>query len=328
MFGKIIRYFRSGRFRKVKRLIRSKSFLGSILFASALWGYTSLNHDYTTFVIVPLTVKLPADKAIENLLPDNISLKVKGGGWQLFYLEFFNSSKQCFIDLSDKSMPDYQYIISRSDILKSIQNIVDVESIDVLPETIGLQIGKIGRYKVPVNPIVNIKPRDGFIAMNEIKVSPDSIEITGNDIIVKNIKFWNTKKTEITDLCQNTTVPIELSDSLKTIVKISQNVVQISVKLQQAADITIYDIPIRIKGGSLPKNHRLVPTTIKVTVHGGVDMLSNLTPDDFISYIDYKDLIEDSTGIIKPKIQVSDSISKYFIRPRFIYHYKELKEIQ
>ncbi|MFC2130897.1 CdaR family protein [Bacteroidota bacterium] len=308
-------------------MIKSKAFIGSILFAASLWGYTSLNHEYTPFVKVPLSVKLPADKARESPLPETIALKVKGGGWQLFYLIFFNSAAKCVIDLSNKDIPEDEYIVSRSDILKGIQNIVDVEPIDVLPESMKLKMGRKSTYKVPVNPIISIKPREGFVAMSDIRVSPDSIEITGNDKIVRNIKLWNTKKMDIENIFQPTVIPLQLSDSLKSIVKLSQPNVNLSIDIQQTADITIYDIPVRIRGGSLPKNHKIIPEKIDVTIHGGVEQIAGISKQDIISYIEYEELLKDSTGVIKPTIVVNEDVSKYYAYPKFIYHLKQMRTL-
>jgi len=327
VFKQIKKYFNSVNYKRFKRLIKSKAFIGSILFAASLWGYTSLNHEYTPFVKVPLSVKLPTDKARENPLPETIAIKVKGGGWQLFYLIFFNSAANCVIDLSNKDIPEDEYIVSRTDILKGIQNIVDVEPIDVLPESMKIKMGRMSTYKVPVNPIISVKPRDGFIAMSDIRVSPDSIEITGNDKIVRNIKSWNTEKMDIENIFEPAVIPLPLSDSLKGIVKLSQANVNLSIDVQQTADITLYDIPVRIRGGSLPKNHKIIPKKIDITVHGGVEQIAEISKQDVISYIEYEELVNDSTGVIKPTIVVNKDVNKYYAYPKFIYHLKKLRTL-
>jgi len=302
--------------------------LGSILFATSLWGYTSLNHEYTPFVKVPLSVLLPADKAIENPLPENISIKVKGTGWQLFYLIFFNRTKECTVDLSDKAISDNEYIITRTDILKGIQNIVDVEPIDVLPESVKLIIGQLVTRKVPVNPIIAITPRDGFVAMANYKLKPDSIEITGNETTVRNIRFWNTRPTNIDGVYKHTAMSLALSDTLSTIIKLSRSSVNIYFDVQQEADITIYDIPIRIRGGSLPKNHKLKPEKISVIVQGGINQIAEISKYDIDSYIDYNELINDTTGIIKPKIEINEKVNNFYPHPRYIYHYRIVKTLE
>jgi len=318
-------YIKSLNFKRLKKIVKSKSFLGSFLFAASLWGYTSLNHEYTPFVKVPLSVVLASDKAIENPLPSNISIKVKGSGWQLFYLIFFNSTKECIVDLSDKDIPADEYIITRVDILKGIQNIVDAEPIDVLPESMKLTIGQLVTIKVPVNPIISITPRDGFVAMTNFKLYPDSVEITGNEKTVRNIKYWNTEKINIEGVFKPTSMALDLSDTLNTIIRKSRKQVNIFFDVQQEADVTIYDIPIRVKGGTLPKNHVIKPDKIKVIVHGGINQIADISKNDIASYIDYNELLNDTTGILYPKIEINRNVNKYNSLPQYIYHFRIVK---
>ena len=69
----------------------SKAFWGSILMAIALWTYTSLNMEYITAVKVPLFIKLPESKSLENNISKDVTLQVKGNGWHLFNLIFSQS---------------------------------------------------------------------------------------------------------------------------------------------------------------------------------------------------------------------------------------------
>ncbi len=310
VIDKIKKYIKTLNLQKIKKQVKSKAFLGSVLFAASLWAYSSLNYDYKPLIKVPLTIKVPANKAIEKGLQQEVSIKVKGSGWQLFNLIFFNTSAKCVIDLTSKDLSGKEYIITRTDVLKGLENIVDVEPIDVQPESMKLTIGKMATYKVPVNPILSISPRPGFIAMSNIKIQPDSILITGNEKLIKGIKRWNTKVFVSNNLFKTTTFDVPLADSLKGFITLSQANVKITVKLQQAADITIYDVKLHIKGGSLPKGHKLQPKRISVVVHGGIEQIAKITDSDIYSYINYKDIMNDSTGIIIPKIQINENIDK------------------
>jgi YbbR domain-containing protein len=325
MLKRIKKNINSMRFRRVKRLLTSKSFLGSFLFAASLWAYTSLSHEYTPFVKVPLSVKLPATKAIENPLPETISIKVKGGGWQLFYLIFFNTAKKCIVDISDKEILEDEYIVTRTDILKGIQNVVDVEPIDVLPESMKLKLGKVSTYFVPVSVAINVTPKEGFVALSELKIKPDSIGITGNEKVVKDIRFWATKKIDILNINHTQTISVELSDSLISIVKLSRKTVDVTVDIDLEADITIHDIPITIRGGTLPKNHKINPNKISVVVYGGIERLSTLNSKNISAYINYDDIMNDSTGVIIPTLNKIDGIAGFHITPKYIYHTKQVK---
>lgn len=327
VIDKIKKYIKTINFQQLKKQAKSKAFLGSLIFAVSLWGYSSLNYDYKPLIKVPLTIKVPTNKAIEKGLQQEVSIKVKGSGWQLFNLIFFNTSAKCVIDLTSKDLSGNEYIITRTDVLKGLENIVDVEPIDVQPESMKLIIGKMRTYKVPVNAVLSISPRPGFIAMSNVKIQPDSILITGNEKLIKNITRWNTKVFVANNLYKTTTFDVPLADSLKGFVTLSQPKVKIKINLQQSADITIYDLKLHIKGGSLPKGHKIMPNRISVVIHGGIDQIANISKSDIYSYVNYKDIMNDSTGIIIPEIKIDEKINKSYIHPQYIYHFKNIRSL-
>lgn len=308
-----------------KKIFSSKSFYGSILFAIALWGYSSLNSDFIINIELPLTVKLPPNRAIENNLPPTVSVEVRGTGWHLFNLLYLNSSKICNIDLSKSTFTDDIYVISRNEILKGIQYLVNVEPREVLTDVLELSTGQVGTYKVKVDPVVTVKPLDGLIVVGDVICSPDSIRIHGNDRIVRNITRWLTQSIDFPNVHKSFTASVQLSDSLSGKVELSQNYVGISVEVQQIAEVTYDDIPIKIRGGTAPQNHIFAPMLLRVTVQGGAEQLESLTPEDISASIDYTQIISDSTGILIPEVKAPAGYTLMKFEPPYIYHFEQKK---
>ena len=307
------------RLKKFKKIIFTKSFIGSVVFAIALWGYTNLNKLYTTYIQVPFKVLLPQSRAIENMLPSEISVEVRGSGWQLFHLLMFNTSVECSIDLSSLNNLDSAFNISRNELLKSIKNL-NLQTIEVNPQNIILKTGVVGEYVVPVQPNIIVKPREGFTVVGDIEIKPDLIVLSGNEQLVSNITKWSTQKVVFEDVFEPISAEIPLSDSLNNIIRISQTQVTANIDIQYIGEKTIYDVKLKIHGGSLPSNHTLMPSRIKVTVRGGVYKIAELVPEDIEATIDFKDIINDSTGIIKPKVLIPKNYEIVSIEPRYIYH--------
>ena len=93
-----------------------------MLFAIALWSYTSFNSTYKTFISVPINVILPKERAIEAQIPRFVDIEVNGTGWNIFNLIYFNNSKKIIVDLSNKVIEDSIYTISRNELVKSVQS--------------------------------------------------------------------------------------------------------------------------------------------------------------------------------------------------------------
>ncbi|MDQ1266996.1 MAG: hypothetical protein QG635_2149 [Bacteroidota bacterium] len=306
---------------RIKKFLLSRSLIGSIILSVSLWLYASLNAEYITFVQVPLELAFPANRAIEKSPPEKISVKVRGNGWNLFNLMFFNSAAKSHIDLSHIKIDEDTYKITRNDILEGVLFFNNVEALDVLPETLTIKAGLIGRYKVPAISVVNIQPKEGFTIVGVLKIKPDSIFIEGNDFIVRKIKSWKTKNYDFEGLYENAVLTAELSDSLAGLVKLSTQYITISVEIQQIAETVVDNIPILIQGGNLPSNHRLLPESISVTLRGGIDEIADFSIDLITAIIDYRDIISDTTGLLKPEIIIPGNIKVIQTNPPYIYHF-------
>lgn len=305
---------------KSKKWLNSKSFWGSLLFAIALWAYTSLNADYQTIVEIPFQVKLPSNRALEAAPPPSVYLDVRGTGWNLFNLIFFNKAKMCYVDLSKESILDSLYKINKIDIQKSIQFLKNVNPINVLPETISLSTGQISEYEVYVVPKVVVLPRNGFTIVGRIKVEPEKVKIRGNQKIVAQINRWDTEQQWFENMNKPFRASVLLIDTLQGVVDVFPKTVEISVEIQQVSELIVPDIPISVINGSLPDGHRIQPSIITLTVQGGVEEIAKLSNADISATIDFDKIMNDSTGILKPIIKLPPNITLLKTEPRFIYH--------
>jgi hypothetical protein len=98
----------------------------------------------------------------------------------------------------------------------------------------------------------------------------------------------------------------------------------VKFKVEQSAELVINDVGIDIKGAeNIPKNHLLSPTRISITIRGGVEQLAGFNPELIHTYIEYRDILNDSTGIIIPKVDISNNNYKIIgINPPFLFHKK------
>lgn len=305
--------------------IIKKSYFGAFLFAVALWLYTSLSSSYSTIVHMPLIIKLPGDRAFEEPPPEFVLIEAKGTGWNLFNLIFFNNSKKIFLDLSQNNINDSDYSIARNSLLKGIQALERVELSDVLAENVIIHTGKVTTQDVEVVPKLTIKTSDGFTLVGNPKIEPKSIEIRGNDKVVKYIKTWNTIPAIFEETNKSFSKTVELSDSLSGIVYLNTKKVRFSVEIQQTAEVTFPELKIDIRGGMLPKNYKISPDFISITFRGGITEIVELNPDKISVTLNYADIVNDKTGILIPKIEYPGNLKVIMLEPRYIMNHKIIR---
>jgi YbbR domain-containing protein len=308
--------------KEAKTILASKALIGSVLLAAALWSYTSLSDTYISLVKLPLIINLPEDRAIEKNPPEKIAIEVRGSGWEIFNLVFFNSAAKVEIDLMKEDIRDSVYRITRNDIIKNVFHLTNLQAIDVVPGQIVLYTGGKISKKVPVKSNLMINPKDGFMLIGEQEINPPMINISGNKKVVDQIDEWQTSYTEINKVFQDFRINVPLLDTLQNIIQLSQSSVVISGNIQQAGELTFYDIPIIINGGSLPDNHRIYPQLLRIVVRSGINELEKLVPEDIEASIDFSDIINDKTGYIKPNILTPEKIEVISVIPEFINHKK------
>ncbi|MFA5513277.1 MAG: hypothetical protein WC313_12590 [Candidatus Kapaibacterium sp.] len=305
--------------------VSKKSYLGAILFALALWLYTSLGSDYTTLVNLPVIIRLPEDRAFEEPPPRSVMIEAKGTGWNLFNLLYFNKSKRVFIDLYNTRINSPEYDITRTAILKGLQAFDRVELSDVLTDGLNILTGKVTTYSVPVEPVLNIIPGDGFTLVGKPKLEPDVIEIRGNDKIVSTIKNWKTKPAVFENRNSSFIESLELSDSLDGIINLSKRYVKFTAEIQQTAEVTFDEVKISVRGGIVPKNHFLYPEHVSITFRGGIEEIIQLNPDKISVTLNYADIVNNKTGILVPKVEYPGNSEVIIMSPNHIYNYKIIK---
>lgn len=309
---------------KTKRWLNSKSFWGSLLFAVALWGYTSLNTEFISSVELPLYIKLPVNRALEQEPEQSIGVNVKGSGWHLFNMFLFNNSKNCTIDLTDYQIDDSVFVIDKNEIQKGIRGLSNVTATEIWSKPIQIITGKIIQKKIPIFPNISVMPAEGFTVVGKLKVEPEYVIINGNENVVKKIEKWFTQFAEYDDKNKSFSTEVNILDSLVNVVNVYPQKVRISAEIQQEAEITIDDVPIQITRGSLPASSIISPNLISVTLRGGVDELAKLSVLDISAVIDFDSIIKDSTGILYPQIKLPENIELIGNSPRYLYHHLKI----
>jgi hypothetical protein len=294
----------------------------SIVLALGLWGYVSLTTPSTVYVTYPLIIDLPEERSLEIEPPGSISVKLRTSGWQLLYLQYFSSGKECRIDLAKaKVAPDGIVELTKSDILQGINPSVSLEKVvELLPESIMLKTGMLFRQSVPVQSRVSINPAEGYMLIGKVKIEPDSIVLRGNGSIIPTLRSWATNTLSFDDLTGPFSFTVPLQDSLPNLVTSAIKEVTISGDIQQIAEITVNDVPIIISGAPINSEHSIEPSRISAQIRGGVRRLASLSPDDIKAIVYYPQLIEDSSGFIIPTFVVPAGITVIGTNPKTVKH--------
>lgn len=305
----------------LKKLTR-KTVLGALALAVALWFFTSLNETYTVRIDIPLSLNLPENRAIEDELPENVTVETRGTGWNLFYLIALNTEKSCKVDLSDAIINDSLHRVNRAVLLSSVQSFEEVQSVNIFPENLTVKTGKIIDKLVPVQPNITINSNKRFILVDNFSLEPDSITLKGNYKVLRDIDTWETEKQIIDNAKNDITTKIPLKDTLTGIVSISPNNVQLFANIQMLADKTFYQIETDITGGNLPAGYRIYPEYTDITIEGGINEIESIKRNEIKISIELSDILNNQTGVLTPSITLPENVKLKLLTPKNIYVFK------
>ncbi len=311
-----------------KNWYKSKKFWGAFLVALAFWGYVSLNDNYNIVITVPLTVEPPQNRANLTSLPNKINTDISGTGWSLINNLYFNNIKRCHIKLDDIQTQDSIYTITPVDMQKGLQNLTKVSFNRFVPNAIKIITTKLDSKEIEVIPKINIEPAIGFSQVGKVKVSPANVTIKGNRELLKNIEQWFTEQLTFENVTSSFSKQVYLADSMSSIVKVVPEIVTISAAIQHYAELTLEDIPIKIKGSNkILSNYSLKPHHFSITLSGGIDIIKKLDNNDVSIAVQYKDIVNGSTGILKPEITIPPYTKLVKIEPEYIFYNKIVQQL-
>lgn len=301
--------------------IKSRGIILSFTLAFGMWLYVSLNGNYSTFLEVPVKLVTNENQAIESEIPDKILVEVKGRGWDLLNLKYIQKSFECKVDLSNFAQTFGDVEISRSKLLQSLTALEQTEIKNINPDYFIVTLGNVDSKDVQIESNMTIIPRQGFVLVGNVELSPNTTNIKGYSEIIKEIRSIKTENIVLDDVFKKTKGRINVLDTFHQSIRIKPRNITYSFDVQQNCNIELKQLPIEVRGGQYEITTRLSPLRINVILQGGVEEIAKINPVDVRVVLDYKEIINDSTGILVPKIILPPNVNLIKTEPKFIYHY-------
>lgn len=273
----------------------------SILFAIVMWISINMTYDYTTNVSIPVILEnFPINKALQKPVPKQLNVRIKGNGWNLSSLKLTGDLK-LNIDISELS--DYNVLSTDKAIFEKLRLSGEVAILDVDPDSLTIILDTKITKKVMIIPDVVIFFRDGYGQVGEEIISPDSVEITGSKKLLKDILNWKSKRHEFREISESINTSLDLIEPPEYLFKLNQNNINYKIQVQPFAEKTLTGINIDVKLTPINRDVIIIPPKIDLIIRGNIKQLSEITNESLKVFIDYTELLSDTTGYFHPQIQ-------------------------
>ncbi|MEE9430019.1 MAG: CdaR family protein [Melioribacteraceae bacterium] len=279
-----------------------------------LWVFVSFSGEFSITLNLPIAItELPEETAISSISADEVTINLKGTGWQLAQHTFGRDQK---FYLQGPQKIGVQKLSPLSALNANDWLSSTLQLTKIIPEEISVEVEKNIIKKVKVISNLNLSYKPNYDLVSKIIVSPDSVLISGPKSLVDKILFVKTVNDNYSNLEKKMSSLLKLQKQEFIILEHDECNVEFDV--QKIVDKTFDKIKVVTR--NVPPRYDVVlsPSTVKIVIRGGINLLSKLKSNDIKAYVNFSQAINDTSGAVEPKIELPDFTNIIDQNPRSI----------
>lgn len=236
-----------------------------------MWMMIRLSREYSELIKVSVNYKgLQSDKIILPTSDTVFYIKLQTSGYNILFRKLIHHKYSTEIDLTKYSVKllgnNYEININVSSLLENIsESLKQKEKItSYIPESLKIKLDKAYTKKVPVILDADITFKENFGLYHKIYFNPDSVLVTGDMNLLKNIKFIKTEKHKFNNLSSNTSITLKLINNNNPIaLRYSSDYVKLFIPVVKYIERSI-EVPIIADSSSSDLSVETFPDKVKV----------------------------------------------------------------
>ena len=289
-----------------------------LFFAALVWVLVQLSKDYTQVVSFPLEyVNPPMDKSIDKEKPVSVEVRMQDKGFSILYFKIF--TPELLIDLEQTREEDGQLVYSieanREEIARQLN--IDFEQSNFLADEIiiGFQPRKLKRLKVV--PKLNLSYAVGYSANDKLRLSPDSVDVTGPESIIDTISQLTTfplKRSEISDDIRGKLV---IDTTGLEMLSFYQHEVSYALEVEKFTEGQVL-VPVEVENVPEDVNLKIFPQEVKLFFQVNLKQYDLVRPEDFTVVCDFEEITEGQDFLLAELIRKPEFVTNIRLSERKI----------
>lgn len=297
----------------------SKTFISFLVASFLIWLLITFSKEYTTVITYAVIYKnIPQNKLLQEAPINKIDITVKASGFKILRSNFRNKKIQLEASKLQRKEHFKFYFLTKNQVMKiQKQLLFGVELKEIAQDTIYLNLGLLTSKKVALKPNLDINYHVGYDLLNKIKISPDSIVISGPKAQVEKTNYLGLSKLKLEDVKSDFSEEVTILKSNNNF-KISDLKTTISGSVDKFTEGKL-QVPFTTK--NLPKDINLTTLSEKVEIVFVVALsnFSKISEASFKVECDYLTSEKNNLGYLIPKVILApDFIKSIKIIPKKI----------
>ena len=265
-----------------------KLFLFFLLVASVFWVLTKFSREFTALMVAKINyVNLPETAALSQNNHHEITFDLTANGFEILFYKLKKPALE--IDVAkyyDKN--EDGFTISRNELVRKLSSgfnkYMDIKNLSV--DGLKVYLDPMVLKKVGVKAVVDIAFKEGFKPIDRIKLTPDSVTISGPKGILKQITSVDTKTISLHSVEKSISEAVQIVSPSDEVVKINPAKVNVEWAVAEFSQGK-FTLPVEVINLPPGIELKLVPERISVSFDITVDDFSAVSSENFRVVCDY-----------------------------------------
>lgn len=277
-----------------------------LIISASIWMLNALSKNYTSIIEYPLIyTEFPADRVFVGEMPGHLDLQINAHGYALLRYKLFRkpvpiSFKISAFNMNRRNDGSSAYILTRylRDQI-SAQLPSELQLLEIKPDTLFFQFAEKVSRRVKIRPNLVFSIDNQFTIKDEVRLVPDSVEVTGPDLILDTLEFVSTERLDLGLLTRDFNDKVRLKQVPELAYEVSR--VDCTIELERFTEL---QIPVPIDVLNLPDSILLqtFPSRIMLTCRVGLSKYDRIESHPFRAMVDYE-LINETTKVLHVSVQ-------------------------
>lgn len=309
-----------------KRILLFSVFL---LISTAIWFLNALSKNYTTVIEYPLEyADFPEDKVFVGELPGHLDLQINSHGYALLRYKMFRkpvplSFHVSAFNLSRGMDGSSSYILTRylrDQISRQLPG--ELQLLEIKPDTLHFRFADKLTRRVEIKPDFRFSVVKQFVIKDKILVTPDSVEVSGPDLILDTLQHVFTERLDLGELTRNYSDRVRLKTHPDLNYDVSR--VSCSIELERFTELQV-SVPIEVL--NLPDSITLqtFPSSITLNCKVGLSIYDRIENYPFRAVVDYRNIEERVPALNVSIVNLPEYLLGYEYYPKTVEYLKSRK---
>lgn len=280
-----------------------KTFLFFLGFSTVIWVFVQFSKRYTVSLELPVEyVNVPADKLLDPENPTSLDIRMRDFGFNIARYKLIPPTLE--IDISDAiengSLLLYDLEQQKPAIVSQLG--LEYEDANFLQENLAIGFEQKAVKTVSIVPNIELNFAVGFSALEEIKLTPDTVRISGPANILDTLEEVRTQPLRITNINSDIQGKVKLQTGNLENVSFFNDEVNFSLRTDKFTEGKV-QIPIEVV--NVPENTNVVifPKEVVLFYQVSLKDFEKVKPSSFKVIVDFQNALASDGYLLAQVVQ-------------------------